>query len=187
MDQSKVILQQVTASNCENCKKEIVKDQPYCQSCGFPVNGTGQDKELFYHQLGAMKFQLQNLEKKIYNARVTMWVIAGLTFLVSIITYIFYPETEDALLLLIINGLVSIVFLALANLANQKPFTALSVGLILYILLLLYGLIDGQGNLFGGIFIKILVIVFLIKGVNSAREAEEMKKEISQHEGKRVK
>ena len=96
----------------------------------------------------------------------------------SLLFYFFNSEVEDAFLTLIINTIVSIIFLLLGIWASEKPFTALVAGLILYGILFFYRIIDGQKDMFGGIVTKIFIIIYLLIGISSARQAEELKKEL---------
>jgi hypothetical protein len=147
-----------------------------CIKCGFPAGGTESDKELFYHKLEARRVQLKNLQTKVDNARVTFWVIAGINLLYALLSYAFSSATGDALFNLIINALVSIMFVFIGNWAKEKPFSALVSGLSIYVCLFLYSIINSEHVY--GIIGRIVLIGYLLKGISSAREAEEVKKEI---------
>jgi hypothetical protein len=153
--------------------------------CGFPINGTEVQKEIFYHQLEARKSGLKDLHQKMYNSRVTLWIIAGITFLFGLISYFMDSTTEGALIMLILNVVISIVFLLIGSWAAERPFSALVLGLVLYVGLLLYWISEGQTRPAAGIIGRIVIIGFLIKGISSAREAEELKKEIDKARGLR--
>ena len=90
-----------TPATCEHCKRNIMQAADKCPSCGFPITGTEVQKELFYHQLEARKSQLKELEAKVDNARITLWVIAGLNFLFGLLSYLFNTELPLTVLLFI--------------------------------------------------------------------------------------
>ena len=171
------------APTCENCKKSIPQTADKCPSCGFPINGTEIQKEIFYHQLEARKSGLKDLDQKIYNARITLWIIAGMTLLFGIVTYLVDSEVEGAIVMLILNVVISIVFLLIGNWAAEKPFSALVLGLVVYVGMLLYWISEGQTSFTAGIIGRLVIIGFLIKGITSARDAEELKKELDKSTG----
>ena len=164
--------------NCYHCKKPIQQPTEKCSYCGFPNGGTDVQKEIFYHQLESKKGSLKDLRNKIENARVTLWVIAGLSCLYAIINYLSRPNAEGAIIILIVHIVIGIVFLLLASYASEKPFTALILALVIYISFFLFDLIEGKGNGLMGLFLRGVVVAFLIKGAISARDAEALNKEI---------
>ena len=166
--------------NCKNCQKQVHPTERYCTDCGFPMNASEEEENQFYYKLGAKKLQLQELDRKIKNAKTTLWVIAGLTFLGGLLMYFMLQDShENALVILITNTIVALLFLGLAELAKQKPFIALLSALILYVTLFLYGVVVEEMSPMSGIIIRIIIVVYLIKGINSASEAEKIKKEIN--------
>jgi len=167
----------IITSTCENCKTAVQQSAAKCPSCGFPVGGTDVQKEIFYHQLGSKKESLKNLEKKIYNARVTLWIVSGLTFLIAIMQFFYYPDAESRYLLLIINTIIAGLFLLLSSYAIEKPFTALIMAAAICLAIFIYGIAEGYTDT-SGLLGRILVIILLIRGASNAREAEELKKDL---------
>jgi uncharacterized membrane protein len=163
---------------CEYCKQSATNDQDKCPSCGFPIKGTDMQKEIFYHQLESKKWDLKDLDQKIHNARLTLWIIAGLTFLFAIINYFSHSDNDEAILLLILNIVIAIVFLLISSWAKEKPFSALILGLVAYVGLNLYFIMEGRQELNFAAIGKLIIVALLVKGIISAREAEEMKKEV---------
>jgi hypothetical protein len=161
---------------CENCKQHVLTASEKCPACGFPTAGTENEKEFFYHKLEARRVQLKNLQAKVDSAKVTLWVIAGLNLLYALLSYAFGSSPEDALFTLIINALVSLMFVLIGNWAKEKPFSGLVTGLSIYAALFLYTIMSNEHVY--GIVGRIVLIGYLIKGISSAREAEEVKKEI---------
>ena len=166
--------------NCKNCLKPVHTTERFCTACGFPMNASEEEENLFYYRLGAKKLQLLELDKKVSNAKTTLWVIAGLTFLGGVIMYLMWKGShENALVILISNTIVALLFLALAEFAKQKPFIALLSALILYVTLFLYGVVVEEMSPISGLLIRGIIVVYLVKGINSANEAEKLKKQIN--------
>jgi hypothetical protein len=163
---------------CEYCKTPVKEPTPKCPSCGFPIGGTDVQKEIFYHQVEAQKGSLKDLQSKIYYARVMLWLVAGFTFLFGFINFFWYPEMEGRVVLLILNTVITGIFLLLASYAAEKPFTALILAACIYSAFFIFSLVDETLTFGYGVIGKLVAIGFLIKGALSAREAESMKKEL---------
>jgi hypothetical protein len=172
------------SQTCENCKATVRQQTDKCPSCGFPIGGTEVQKEIYYNQLGSRKDFLKQAQEKIYTARVILWVIAGLSFLYGLINYFASSDSDTRILILIINVLMGGIFLLLSSYALDKPFVALILAVILYIGFFIYGIVDGSITGGYGLFGRIVIIGFLIKGASSARDAEELKKELDKGQRK---
>jgi hypothetical protein len=169
---------EVSLQTCENCKHSFEQSKSSCPSCGFPVTGSEAQKERFYHEIEANKLHLKKLQDEIFYARVSLWIIALSSFLSSLLYYFFHSDAPDALFILIVNTLVSAIFMLLGFYAAERPFSALIAGLVIYGSLIVYRLIDQQNDMYFGIILKIAIVLYLIKGISSTREAEDLKKEI---------
>lgn len=166
-------------TTCKNCSKTVPAGQKFCTHCGFPVHATPEEEDQFYYRQGAKQLELDSLDKTISNARNALWIIAGVTAVFGLGIYFFNPDAEAAMAVLITNLIVAGIFVALGFWANQKPFTALLSALILYVTLYLYGVIVAGANPLSGIIVRVIIVVYLVKGINSAREAEQLKKELN--------
>ena len=165
-------------NTCKNCQKKVFPTDRFCTACGFPMNATEEEENQFYYRIGAKKLQLEELDRKIRNAKTTLYVIAGFMFVVGLIIYLTSRDNDLALAIFLSNVIVAVIFVLLAELSKQRPFIALLSGLLLYITLNLYMIVIEGASPFSGIIIKGIIIVYLVKGINSAREAEQIKKEI---------
>lgn len=166
-------------TTCKNCQKTVPAGQRFCTHCGFPVNATPEEEDQFYYRQGAKQLELSSLDKTISNAKNALWIIAGIMAVFALGIYFVNQEAPAASAVLITNLIVAAIFVALGFWANEKPFTALLSALILYITLYLYGVIVEGMNPLSGIIIRVIIIVYLVKGINSAREAEQLKKELN--------
>lgn len=113
-------------------------------------------------------------EKHIRNARIVLFVIAGLQ-----IIPIFLFDEMDELAYRISVGVQIFFVLAFAGMAfwsKYHPFAALVTALSFYSLILMADVIFDPTSLVKGIIIKIIVIVLLIRGISNAREARDMKR-----------
>lgn len=166
-------------TTCRNCQKTVPAGQKFCTNCGFPVNATPEEEDQFYYRQGAKQLELDSLGKTVSNAKNALWVVAGLMGVIGIGLYFIDRNSPIATITLISNLIVAAIFVALGFWASQKPFTALLVGLILYITIYLLGVIVGGANPVRGIIMHIIIITYLVRGINSAREVEQLKKELN--------
>lgn len=166
-------------SSCSNCYKTVPATQKFCTNCGYPVNASPEDADQFYYRQGAKQLELENLGNTVSKARNALWIIAGLMGLVGIGMYFFDRNSPAAIVTLLSGLIIAAIFVALGFWASQKPFTALLAGLILYITLYLLGVIVGGASPVRGFIIHIIIITYLVKGINSARAAEQLKKELN--------
>ena len=71
--------------------------------------------------------------------------------------------------------LTALVFLAFGLWTKKKPYTAILAALIFYGLLLLADAIYDPTSLLRGVIMKIFIVVYLIRGLDQARDAQRLK------------
>jgi hypothetical protein len=120
-------------------------------------------------------WSMQGYDKHIRNARIMLYIVAGL----QLLPLLMIPDgiTDEGKYILIGSQLFFVaVFIGLAIWTKYKPFAALLTALIIFIAIWIVGAIFNPASIFSGIIIKIIVIVLLILGIRNAREAESLKK-----------
>lgn len=123
------------------------------------------------------EFSLEGYDKHIRQARNTLFIAAAILLLNAVILFSKYPfDIEimwfDYLLwAMYIGG-----FIVLALWTKKKPYYAIIGGLILIAVFIIVNAIIEPSTIFGGIIFKIAIIVFLIKGLGNAKEAQALKK-----------
>ncbi len=132
-----------------------------------------QDETIFT----ASDFSLQKYEKRVRDARTALFVVAGLMLFSGIISS-FIASGENLLDIWIEVVVMGGIFLVLGMWSNMKPFSAILTGLIIYALYQLLYLVLDPTTLFKGIWVKVIVIIALVKGMNGAQEAQQWKKAI---------
>ena len=126
------------------------------------------------------EFSMEGYDKHIRQARNVLFVAAALLLLNAIILFSKYPFDIEVLWLDYLMWTIYIGgFIALALWTKKKPYYAIIGGLILIGIFILVNAIIEPSSIFGGIFFKIAVIVFLIKGLRDAKEAQELKEQFS--------
>lgn len=165
------------SENCPNCKA-VPGPSKFCTSCGFPVNGTEEDRKKFRSDKLIKESNLETYEAKVKSARNTLFVIAGFTAVFGTILALL-DKNGDGFLLMVINIIIAGIYLALGFWSKQKPFAAIICGLVIYVTLILLNAFADPTTIIQGIIFKVIIIGYMIKGLKSAREAEDLKKEMN--------
>ena len=165
-------------TNCTNCNDPVQNTDVFCSSCGFPMNGSEEEKANFNYKTGYKELQLQDNQKGIRKGTNSLYVVAAVLAVYGFVYFLVEKKREVALNILINSLSLAVIFLLLAFWSIKKPIAALISGLTLFSALQLLILIQEPANIFKGIILKIFVFVYLIKGLQSAFEAQKINKEI---------
>lgn len=122
------------------------------------------------------EFSMQGYDKHIRQARNAIFVVAAI-LVINLIMFVYSIPAEYEYLWLdvAIWGLFIAGFIVLGFWTKKKPYSAIISALILYALFIGLTAFVDISNLFKGIILKVIVIVTLIKGLNDARQAQQMK------------
>lgn len=132
--------------------------------------------EITEYYEGVKKLEIAGYETGIRKARNTLFFTAAL-FLISELITGAVAEVEFTPLFFAIIIIQSGIFVGLAFWTRSKPYAAILVGLIYF--LLLWGLsigLYGFEAAYKGIIVKIIIIVFLVKAIKPAKAWEDAKK-----------
>jgi chromate transport protein ChrA len=130
---------------------------------------------------------LKSVESKVKEAKYVLWGIGGINIVAGIIFIIIgLGKYEEEMIEGIISGvfslIIGIVFIILAVLANKNrnEYKSIRTGLIVYGALILINALVEPSSIFSGIILKVIIIGGLIKGLSSAKEADELRKELEE-------
>jgi hypothetical protein len=156
---------------CTQCQALIKEEQKFCPGCGFPQRGTAGDKAKYHAEQSMARGKSREAPKLIKQARNTLFFVAGLTFLYGIIIFFAQDDTATLIAAAIMTG----IYLLLGFWSQQKPLIALVLGLFLYLTNIVLSAIIEPETIYQGIIVKIIVIAFLAKGINSALHLRKAK------------
>jgi hypothetical protein len=162
---------------CESCSNPHAADLNFCPACSYPVGGLEEEKSKFRMRIVRNKQLIKQAKEKIQTAKIIMYVLAALTLL----TGIYQGFNNNDFTGLIINGILSIVYLAMAGWADNNPFGATLTVFILYITINLLNVFMSHALIFTGlidIIVRISIVVGLIKGISSAKQAQDSLNEL---------
>ena len=172
-------LQPTTPVSCNHCNNQVADPDIFCQQCGYPVRGSEQQVNEFNYQVGYKQMQLDDSHSGVRKGRNSLYVVAGIFTVYGLIYYLMNEEAENATALLLTNIMLALVFLLLGFWSMKKPIAALISGLTLFVAVHLLNFIVEPITLFQGIIMKVLVIIYLVRALRAAFEAEKISKDLN--------
>ena len=141
-----------------------------------PAPETPRENEIADYYDGVKQIEMQGYEGGIKKARNALFVTAGLLLLGEILA-VSMSRLEWTPLMIGIVAIEVGIFVALGFWTKSKPYSAIIIGLILFILYWIAGIIiNGADAAYKGIIIKIVIIVYLAQALKPAKNWEETKK-----------
>ena len=128
------------------------------------------------------EFNTAGYDKHIRQARNALYIAAGILVINLVILIYGYNElyVEYIWIDVVIWSLFIAGFILLGLWTTKKPYYAIIGGLILYGLFIALNAFIDITTLYKGIFMKIIIIGLLVKGINDAKAAQEMKEQLKQ-------
>lgn len=163
-----------TTIQCENCSAPSEAAQKYCTSCGFPVLGSPDEKGKFRIAVSNRKRFLKEAQEKTKTAKIIIYVLAGLFLL----TGLYEGFANDDFATMIVDLLVSLLYLILAAWSDKNSFGAILTAFIVFLTLHVVNAFVNPASIFQGLFLKIFFIGAFVKGIRSATEAQQHLKEL---------
>ncbi len=149
---------------CSQCNALMEVQNVFCPECGFPENGTQEERSKFYAQKIMKKNEHMDADKKIKSARNVLFILSAIIFLFGIVTYLI----DEDIATLLTSVILSIIYLGLGFWSSKKPLAAILLALLLYLTTIIISTILEPENFIRGIIFKVIIIVYLGKGVYSA-------------------
>ena len=164
---------------CACCATNFEPTDTFCNACGYPLQGTKEQQDFHISNRIVKEIDLVDLNKKVKTATNSLYWIAAVLTLSTIITYFMIKDEIDVFAVLITNAILIAAFLAFGVWSKTKPAAALISGLSLYAIIHILNAVAEPTSLFQGILVKVLIIVYLIKGIIAVLEVDKIKKELN--------
>jgi hypothetical protein len=168
----------VILKNCPFCSEPIEPEDAFCIHCGFPIKGTDEEQEAYKTRRWVKEDELDEMKRRVRQASNTMYGLAVLFFLAGLFYYGTAESYQNPGSILLINWIVSMVYIGLGLWSRTQPTAAIISGLIFYAIITVLTVIDNPASIISGIVLKIFIVILLINGMNSAYKAERIKKEL---------
>lgn len=140
------------------------------------INPENNTETIFNEQ----EFSMQGYDKHIRQARNALFTAAAILLFNALLLFSKYPADLEIMWLDYLIWTIYIGgFVALAFWTKKKPYYAIIGGLVLMAVFILVNAIIDPSTIIGGIIFKIAVIIFLVKGLGDAKEAQQIKEQFS--------
>ncbi|HEY3404083.1 MAG TPA: hypothetical protein VGK59_11885 [Ohtaekwangia sp.] len=169
----------ISYSTCDNCNAQVSTEK-FCTRCGFPVNGTEDEKTQYKGKVMNTRLSLKEAQDKIDKAKLIIYVLAGFTFIFGLVAGL----VNDDMPTMVVNMVICVLYIILAFWASTNPFGAILTCFIIYITLQIVNAIVEPSTLISGILWKVIFIGAFVKGIQSASEAQKLMKEMNQYKGR---
>jgi len=125
----------------------------------------------------ADEFSLKGYDKHIRQARNAIFAVAVLLVINIFVSGFNLPEGYEYLWMdLFIWGFFIAGFIFLGFWTKKKPYYAIVGALCLYATFIILNAVLDISTLYKGLLFKIIIVVLLVKGINDAKEAQELQK-----------
>ena len=142
----------------------------------LPDNQKSEHEIADYYE-GVKKLEMQGHESGIKSARNALFVTAGLLLLGEVVSASMLNVPWTPFMIAFVVAEVG-VFVGLALWTKYKPYTAIIVGLILFVLIWIASIATVGGKaIYSGILVKLIILYFLIKALKPAKAWEDLKKQ----------
>lgn len=111
------------------------------------------------------------LRKQIGTARTLLLIVAVATLISAMLLLPNLPN-KPTLENIILTGMIAIIYFILAFYTKRKPFTAIRIGLLLLLLVIILDIFWNPFGAFSRWQSKILTLLLLLLGIGDSREAQ---------------
>jgi hypothetical protein len=178
---SEIKFQNIQHCTCPRCRYVNKLVNNFCTNCGYPIKEREEESALYHVRVKQRTEMLRRGEKAIQSARVILYILA--IFLLTGIGFLF-GELENRYFLVLSSAVFSMLFFLLAYWSYSKPFISITTAFILVLTFSIIAIFGEFINAFKtvvgvySILISMIIIYFLLKGVQGAYKAELIKEEM---------
>ncbi|HVV54108.1 MAG TPA: zinc ribbon domain-containing protein [Mucilaginibacter sp.] len=162
---------------CDSCFSPVGADDQFCPHCGYPLKGTPEEQKTFKSKQIVNSIDMADYQKKLRIAANTLYYLCGIFILAAIVLFFVHKDEDQVLAYVIPNLILAVIFLLLGAFTKKQPLACVISGLCLYVIVQVLNAMVDIKTLFSGIYIKIFIILFLIRGIKSAIEVDRIRKE----------
>jgi len=162
---------EVQELRCSQCSNLIEEQQVYCTYCGFPEQGTEQEKSKFHAGRVIKARTARSAKDGVKSARNTLFIMSALMGIAGIF---YFFSLDGDIGVLITYMIIAVIYVLLGFWSQEKPLIALILGLLVYLTLIVTIAIISPVSIFSGIIIKIIIITYLARGINGAAQLKKV-------------
>ena len=162
---------------CAACFTVVNDADIHCTACGYPLKGTAIDQTAFIANHKNLNVDFVNYSKAIKKAGRTLFYLSAIFAISGIYNFFVSKDDPDVILIVVPLIVLAITFLLLGEFSKKKPLACIIVGIGLYGIVQILDLIGDPASIARGIFGRVVIIILLINGLESALDVEKIKKE----------
>jgi len=177
---------------CPNCGTAAVQGKIFCTTCGYPANGTTEQKNSYEAEMLIMQDELEVARRRVKTARNTLYVLAGITLFFGLITaaasssdtemaqQLNMPAESLKTVIIIAVAIGALLYAGLGYWSNKKPFAALLTATIIFSLSAISSITRTGFNIAAmfTFIIQIAIISALVYGVMGGNTIEKIKRKL---------
>jgi hypothetical protein len=177
---------------CPQCNSAIAAGKIFCAFCGYPANGTTEQKNSYEAEMLIMQDELEVARRRVKTARNTLYVLAGITLFFGLITaaasssdtemaqQLNMPAESLKTLIIIAVAIGALLYAGLGYWSNRKPFAALLTATIIFSLSAISSITRTGFNIAAmfTFIIQIAIISALVYGVMGGNTIEKIKRKL---------
>ena len=149
---------------CACCNTEYNSTDIHCASCGFPFQGTEQERHQYLVQYISNRNDKEEAQSKIKSSKIVLYLLAAFTIVWSIIS--FFNDAD--IKLIIMNLLLAFLYAGLGYWSNTKPFAAIFTGGLIYLGIIILNAVFEPLTIIQGIIFKVFFIAAFTKAAYGA-------------------
>ena len=157
---------------CSNCESEMKGDNIFCTQCGFPEKGNEEQRSRFHARRVLDTRRTDEALKHIKSGRNSLFVIAAIAFLFGLVYFFSKQDTAT----FVTSTILAIFYILLGFWSQKKPLMAFLLAGLLFLTTLVTNALIDSSTIYQGIILKIFIIFYLYRGVNSALELRNLRK-----------
>ena len=177
---------------CPQCDAAIAAGKIFCTTCGYPANGTTEQKNSYEAEMLIMQDELEVARRRVKAARNTLYILAGITLFFGLIAaaastsdiamaqQINMPAESLKTVIIIAVAIGALLYAGLGYWSTKKPFAALLTATIIFSLSAISS-VTRTGFTIASMFtfvIQVAIIATLIYGVIGGNTIEKIKRKL---------
>lgn len=177
----KVLMYESEWTICNHCRHINESEWMYCTYCGYPMHKMDNAISLFHSRIREKHQMLLKSEKEISNGRIATYIMAAVF---STGLGVMFTEMPLRVVYAASAIVLSILFIILARWSKKNAFSALLTACIILITFSAIHIVNKITNQifnyqgFYGISFYLLLLFFIIRGVQGAYKADLLREEL---------
>ncbi|HYG14791.1 MAG TPA: hypothetical protein VEC12_03490 [Bacteroidia bacterium] len=154
---------------CRCCNTTVTDEEIFCPECKFPLKGTEaeQGKHIGRYIVGIT--EEKEAQKSINQGRYILFGAAALHVIAGVVAA---DKRDDNAIGFVIGVMMGIILAGLGFWSEKNPYAAFLAALIIFFSINILAFVINPASLFSGFIFKIIIVLFLLFGLQGAVTAK---------------